>query len=394
MLNKVKFWGLVPAAGSGARLNSQLPKQYLSLGKQSMLEISICSLLACDIMDNVIVVLAAGDDHFQTLGLSDHPKINTCIGSDERFKSVYCGMQKLAELGAKPDDWVLVHDAARPCLTQDDLQTLIVALREDKVGGLLAVPLQDTVKRVSEGKVIETISREQLWRAQTPQMFRFGVLKKALENAIRNSSEKKISVTDEAMAIELLGLQPKIILGSQNNIKVTYAEDIAMAKSILAKKPTFRIGHGYDVHQFTENRKLVLGGVEVPYTKGLLGHSDADVVLHALCDALLGAVALGDIGQHFPDTKAEHKNRDSKEFLMQIYEKVKKEGFLLINADVTITAQVPKISPYILAMRECISEICAVDMTQISVKATTTERLGFVGREEGIAAYAVVLLER
>lgn len=386
--DKVRYWGIVPAAGVGSRMSTGLPKQYLALGHSTVIEHSLKPLLACEAISQIVVAIAADDVHWPQLSLAKQEKVFTCLGADERFKSVYNGLLTLAELGAKADDWVLVHDAARPCLKAHDLQNLMETLVKHPVGGILATPVRDTLKQGADQVIVQTLSRENLWQAQTPQMFRFHLLKTALETAI----ELNVNVTDEAMAIERLGYQPILVLGAQDNIKITYSEDLLMAKQYLAPKCNMRIGQGFDVHEFTEGRPLMMGGVEIPYKFGLKGHSDADVVLHALCDALLGAAALGDIGQHFPDTSDENEGRDSSEFLADIYQKITQQGYHLVNADVTIIAQAPKMAPHIQAMRERISAICAVELTQINVKATTTEGLGFVGRKEGIACQVVVLL--
>ncbi|MBX9706246.1 MAG: 2-C-methyl-D-erythritol 4-phosphate cytidylyltransferase [Gammaproteobacteria bacterium] len=385
---KLRYWAIVPAAGAGKRFGG-LAKQYQLIAGKPMLERTLEPLLANPEIDKVMVALAADDSHWSQLSVSNHPKILTCVGGAERADSVLCGLTALQTV-AQPDDWVLVHDAARPCLRAADLERLLTDVADSDVGGLLATPVADTLKRETNHQVKETLAREHLWQAQTPQMFRFGMLRTALQQA----QQQGITVTDEAMAVEALGQQPLLVQGSRDNIKITYPEDKQMAEQFFSAQSQLRIGHGYDVHQLGSNRKLIMGGVEIPHHLGLIGHSDADVVLHALCDALLGAAGLGDIGQHFPDTDATHKNRDSREFLRDIYRKIQSQGYCLVNADVTIIAQAPKLAQYLPTMRAHIAEDCETVVDCINVKATTTERLGFVGREEGIACEAVVLLKR
>jgi 2-C-methyl-D-erythritol 4-phosphate cytidylyltransferase/2-C-methyl-D-erythritol 2,4-cyclodiphosphate synthase len=383
-----RYWVIIPAAGIGNRFGAKIPKQYLMLGEKTVLETTLSVFLANQQIEKIIIAISPNDNLWQTLAIANNEKIITCIGGVERADSVQACLDKLNELSAQANDWVLVHDAVRPYLTQNKLNQLITKLSDEPVGGLLAMPVRDTLKKANNEQSMETISRDNLWAAQTPQMFRY----KILFDAMQMCANHHIVCTDEAMAVELLQYQPKFVLGALDNIKITYPEDLQLTNRKIEYTPNLRIGHGYDVHQFTDSKPLVLGGVEIKDNYGLLGHSDADVVLHALCDALLGALALGDIGHFYPDYSTENAGRDSKEFLQEIYHKVNQLGFKLLNADITILAQVPKLAPHIEKMRECISNICSVSASQISVKATTTEKLGFVGRKEGIAAHAVVLL--
>ena len=292
---------------------------------------------------------------------------------------------------AQPDDWVLVHDAARPCLSVDDLDRLLTELAEDAVGGLLAVPVSDTLKQADRaGRVAATVDRSQLWRALTPQMFRLGLLREALREALARGQ----IVTDEAAAMEAAGFTPQLIEGRADNLKITRPEDLALAEFYLTRgrSSTMRIGHGFDVHAFGPGEWVTLGGVRIPHTHGLIAHSDGDVLLHALCDALLGAAGLGDIGQHFPDNRAEFRNIDSRILLRQVVLLLREQRLAVGNVDTTIVAQAPRMASYISAMRENIAVDLQVSPGQVNVKATTTERLGYIGRGEGIAVHAVAML--
>jgi 2-C-methyl-D-erythritol 2,4-cyclodiphosphate synthase len=290
-------------------------------------------------------------------------------------------------------DWVLVHDAARPGVRKKDVQNLISAVMQDpsSCGGILALPVADTLKQSNgeEPIIKKTVSREYLWQAQTPQMFQLGQLKTAIEQARIKGTE----ITDEASAMEAMGFSPLLIKGSLDNFKITYQEDLATMEQLYRKESGMRIGQGYDVHQLVKGRPLILGGISIPNELGLLGHSDADALLHAITDALLGAAGLGDIGKHFPDTDPLYKNANSSDLLNKTYHLVQKKGFKLINLDATIICQSPKLSPYISRMIAKISEALAVDPSTINIKAKTNEGLGYLGNSEAIETQAIVLLQ-
>ena len=389
------YWGIVPAAGVGRRMGGENPKQYLELleGK-SILQSTLEIFINHPRIRGVVVVLSENDDCWSALGLQ-HPKLHTAIGGEERFHSVLNGLHYLAEL-TESDDWVLVHDAARPCLSHSDLDLLINTLGAHPVGGLLGFPVSDTLKRVdANNQVITTVDRRQLWRAYTPQMFPLQTLTQALEEGIA----KGLALTDEASAIEALGLQPQMVQGCPDNIKITHPEDLDQARLTLTlrknnmnHRPKIAVGQGYDVHRLVEDRPLIIGGVNIEHHLGLDAHSDGDVLIHALCDALLGAVGEGDIGRHFPDSDVRFKGIDSRELLRDVVGLLKKKGVTLANADITIVAQAPKMAPYLEQMRHFLSLDMESLPEQINIKATTTERLGFSGREEGIAVYAMVLV--
>jgi 2-C-methyl-D-erythritol 2,4-cyclodiphosphate synthase len=288
-----------------------------------------------------------------------------------------------------------VHDAARPCLESADVAALIAALEAGADGAVLAAPVVDTVKREHGGAVSDTVDRTGLWRALTPQAFALGELERALEEAARLN----IAVTDESQAMERKGLRPALVQGSAFNIKVTRAADLRAAARILqsAEKRTMsgrmRIGQGFDVHTFGGGDHVVLGGVRIAHDRGVIAHSDGDVVIHALCDALLGALGQGDIGRHFPDTDPKYRGADSRLFLRTVAALVREAGYGLVNADVTVLAEAPRIAAHRSAMAANLAEDLGVAPELINIKATTTERMGFVGRGEGLAAQAAVLLE-
>lgn len=365
---------------------SGVPKQYIPLNGLPLLSYALNLFSDFEKIAHVFVVVAPDDVAWKNLPRLSKVSFLPC-GGNTRAQSVANG---LAAMGTKVsgDDWVLVHDAARPCLKLVDLQRLINELGEDPVGGLLAVPIADTLKRSdTHDRVVTTEARKNLWAAQTPQMFRFELLQAALK-----ASEGV--VTDEAQAVECLGHAPKLIAGDPSNIKITFPADLALAQTILSNMPNtkLRIGQGFDVHALAENRPCIIGGVTIPFHLGLLGHSDADVLLHAICDSLLGAAGLGDIGQHFPDTDVRYKNINSRALLVAVGELLAANSRAVINIDATIIAQAPKIAPHIPAMIENIAVDLKLQPSQISIKATTTEFLGFTGRGEGIAASAISLI--
>jgi 2-C-methyl-D-erythritol 4-phosphate cytidylyltransferase/2-C-methyl-D-erythritol 2,4-cyclodiphosphate synthase len=392
-------WAVVPAAGRGARfesIQSNGPKQYARLAGATVLEWSLSALLHEPRVAGIVVALAADDTQWADLaGSMTASKIETTIGGATRQESVMSGLKTL-EGKAAGDDWILVHDAARPCLTSADLTALIDALEvgDDASntvnGALLAVPIHDTVKRERGGVAVDTVDRTGLWRALTPQVFPHGRLRQALEEA----ATLGLAVTDEAQAMERLGLPAQLVRGSSFNIKVTTVSDLVMAESILrgTEKNQMRIGQGFDVHAFGAGDHVVLGGVKIDYPKGVVAHSDGDVVIHALCDAVLGALGMGDIGQHFPDSDARYRGADSRVFLREVTAHMRAAGLELVNADVTVLAEAPRVAKYRAAMAENLAADLGVSARLINIKATTTERLGFIGRGEGLAASAAVLL--
>ncbi len=382
-----KFFTLIPAGGSGNRMGGDQPKQYRSVAGKPVLQHVLDTFLTTAEIDHTFLVVAPGNG-FPSM-ISAHDRLTVLPrGGNTRQDSVRNGLDAMRSLVAD-DDWILVHDAARPGLTRTMVLQLITALREDAVGGLLALPVVDTLKRAdTEGRSLGTVDREGLWMAQTPQMFRYGLL--------RDAMEQDQAFTDEASAVESMGLQPKIVPGHPRNFKITHATDMPLAELYLQtpsiSPSPFRIGQGYDCHALVAGRKLIIGGVTIGHPTGLLGHSDADVLLHAITDALFGAAGLGDIGRHFSDTDAKFAGADSRELLRKAVELVAQAGYRVGNIDATIIAQAPKMAPHIARMVAHIAEDVGLDSKLVNVKAKTNERLGYLGREEGIAAEAVALL--
>jgi 2-C-methyl-D-erythritol 4-phosphate cytidylyltransferase/2-C-methyl-D-erythritol 2,4-cyclodiphosphate synthase len=395
-----RLWAIVPAAGRGERFaaaaSPSIPKQYMPLRGKSVLEWSLRALLSEPRIHGIVVVLAAGDERWSEVARNlDSSKLLTAIGGAQRQDSVMSGLECLAA-SVQPDDWILVHDAARPCLSAKEIGALIDALEKnprdaagDTGGVVLAAPIVDTIKRETANG-LETVDRTGLWRALTPQVFAYAKLRQALQEAAAAGQ----AVTDEAQAMQRLGIRAALVPGSPFNIKVTRAEDLEMAAAILkmGESSQMRIGQGVDVHAFGAGDHVVLGGVRIAHSRGIIAHSDGDVVIHALCDALLGAMGDGDIGQHFPDSDPRYRGADSRVFLRVVAERMKSAGLQLVNADITVLAEAPRIAAHRGAMAANLAQDLRVAVAAINIKATTTERLGFIGRGEGVAAMASVLL--
>lgn len=392
-----RCWALIPCAGAGTRAGAAGPKQYQMLAGKPMVMHTLAAFAALPQIAQTLVVVSPDDVFFATQPLDAARFRVAACGGSTRAASVFNGLNDLLSQGAQAHDWVLVHDAARCLIEPAQIAQLLQVCLTDEVGGLLALPLPDTLKQASGERVIATLARADKWLAQTPQMFRIGSLIDALELA-------GDAVTDEASAIEALGLSPRLVPGSAQNFKVTYPQDFALADSLLksrqraasaerSKTMNIRIGEGWDIHALVAGRPLVLGGVEVPYHLGLLGHSDADALLHAITDALLGAAALGDIGTHFPDTDARFRGADSSVLLAEAARRVRAQGFDIGNVDSTVIAQAPKLMPFITAMRERIAQTLGVEVGQVNVKAKTSEKMGPVGLGQAIEARAMVLLK-
>ena len=405
-----RVWAIVPAAGRGARFaastEASAPKQYAPLLGATVLEWSLRALLAEPRVHAVMVALAADDARWPNIAARlASPKLQTTVGGANRQDSVANGLDALAAQAAD-DDWILVHDAARPCLSAADLGALLdaVGVQSDAAqpaagaanrdGAVLAAPVVDTVKR-ELGDHVATVDRQGLWRALTPQVFAFAQLRHALKEA----KLAGVEVTDEAQAVERLGLRATLVQGSPFNVKVTRLQDLATAADILkmtepkmTEGMSMRVGQGCDVHAFGEGDHVILGGVRIGHAKGVVAHSDGDVVIHALCDAILGALGDGDIGQHFPDSDPRYRGADSRVFLRVVAARMQAAGLRLINADITVLAEAPRIAAHRAAMAANLSADLGAAPQLINIKATTTERLGFIGRGEGLAALASVLL--
>ncbi len=376
-----------------AGADQALAKQYLPLAGATVLEHALAPFLSHAGVAGIVVVLAGEDERFRSLAVSSHARVSTAIGGAQRAHSVLNGLDSLANRAAA-HDWVLVHDAARPCLTLADLERLIAALEHDEVGGLLALPAGDTLKQQAgaQARSAGTIDRSRIWRAQTPQMFRFESLRTALREAVHQG----LAVTDEASAMEARGFAPRLVTGAARNIKVTVPEDLELAEAILhdrratATEAAMRVGMGFDAHRYGEGDHVMLGGVRIAHSRGIVAHSDGDVLIHALCDALLGAAGLGDIGQHFPDTDSQWRGAASTRFLEQVVQMLGSQGLRPASADLTLLAEEPRLAPHRDAIRATLAGLLGLDAARVNLKATTLERMGFIGRGEGLAAQAIV----
>ena len=398
------LYALVPCAGVGERAGAAGPKQYATVAGQALVAHTLAALARVPRLTATLVVLAPDDDQFerQLPGFAgDHAWVAR-VGGASRAETVANGLAELQGRGVMPHDWVLVHDAARCLLQPAWVDRLIDACADDEVGGLLALPLADTLKQaLAEGDVeraMATVGRSGKWAAQTPQMFRLGLLLPALRAA-------GPQVTDEASAVEALGHRPLLVRGDYRNLKVTWPADFELAERLLPRPETampdsstnlatLRIGEGWDTHALVTGRPLVLGGVTIPHSHGLLGHSDADALLHAITDALFGAAALGDIGRHFPDTDPAFRGADSGRLLAECARRVRAAGWAIVNIDATVVAQAPKLAPHIPAMVERIAALLGLVAGQINVQAKTAEKMGPVGEGRAIEARAVCLLVR
>jgi len=382
---------VVVAAGSGRRMGGTRAKQFLLLGGRPLLAHSLERLCGWPALDGLIVVAPASE--IDTVTSEILPRLaaikvlRVVEGGAERQDSVRNGLLALKE--AAPDDLVLIHDGVRPFLPVEKLEELCLAARPH--GAILAIPCKDTVKRVKGARITETLDRLSLVLAQTPQAFPFGMILMAHLKA----KDEGFAATDDASVAQNAGHEPKVVEGVSSNLKVTTPEDLHYAERLSGERnlPDIRIGHGFDVHRLVPGRALVLGGVTLEHELGLLGHSDADVLVHAICDACLGAAGLGDIGRHFPDNEQRWKGADSLKLLAMVREKIEERGALVANVDATLIAEAPKIAPHIPQMEKNIAAALGVGESAVNVKATTTEKLGFTGRGEGMAAEAVALLK-
>ncbi len=370
---------LLMAAGSGSRFGAAMPKQYLPLLGRPVLRHAAEALLAEGLVALIQPVCAEGEQARVADILAGLPVLPPVAGGATRQDSVRRGLEALA--GRAPAV-VLVHDAARAVLPAGQVARLLAALR-DHPGAIPAQPVADTLKRAEAGVIRETIPRAGLFRAQTPQAFRYPVLLAAHRAATAEA-------TDDAQLLEARGFAVALVPGSETNVKITFPEDLDRVAASMMGGLVPRVGTGFDVHRIKEGRPMVLCGVTVPGPLGLDGHSDADVGIHALCDAIYGALAEGDIGRHFPPSEAQWKDADSARFLVHAAGRIAARGGVLVNADVTLICERPKIGPHAAAMQERLAALLGVPAGRVGVKATTTERLGFTGRGEGIAAQAAV----
>ncbi|MEZ5804558.1 MAG: bifunctional 2-C-methyl-D-erythritol 4-phosphate cytidylyltransferase/2-C-methyl-D-erythritol 2,4-cyclodiphosphate synthase [Rhizobiaceae bacterium] len=381
-----KVAAVIVAAGRGERVGGDLPKQYRAIGGKAILARSVDAFLSHPDVDVVAVVIHPDHRALADAALGDAAgRLMLVEGGATRQASVLAGLQALHDIAPSK---VLIHDAARPFVDAAMIARTIGTIGERRAA-LPVLPVSDTLKRGDEsGMVVETISRDGLFAAQTPQGFPFQSIHAAHIEAARAG---RSDFTDDAAIAEWAKLPVRLVDGSPDNVKLTWAKDIDMADQRLfggTHFPDVRTGNGYDVHSFEPGDHVWLCGVRIPHGKKLSGHSDADVALHALTDALLATCGAGDIGSHFPPSDPQWKGAASRIFLEHAARIVRESGGRIANADVTLIAEAPKIGPHRAAMAAAIAGMLGIDASRISVKATTNERLGFIGREEGIAAIA------
>lgn len=384
---------IIVAAGRGHRFGGEMPKQYLEVHQQPLVRHAVQAFLDHPAIDLILPVIHPDDADILANALGGLDYLEPVAGGAARQDSVRNGLEGLA---SSAPDYVLVHDAARPMVAPALIDRVIEAL-QDTSGVIPGIAVVDTLKRADDdGIITDTVSRDGLWRAQTPQGFKYADLLAAHRSAIGQE------LTDDAAVMEASGYRVAVVLGDENNIKVTTPDDLMRMEEImsddsaqakLVRSPSFRIGSGYDVHKLGPGDHVTLCGVEITSERALIGHSDADVALHAVTDAVFGAIADGDIGSHFPPTDSQWRGASSDQFLAYACERMRERGFELSNIDLTIICEKPKIGPHRDAMRARLAEIAQIDVSCVSVKATTTERLGFTGRGEGIAAEAVIIIE-
>lgn len=371
MYKDKKVYAIIVAAGKGRRMG--FDKMLFKIDGVSVIEKSILAFENNSFTDGIIVV--AGDNISQISAISQKYKkvVNVVKGGSERAESVANGLSQT------PDGClVAVHDGARPFVS-DNIICSVIAAAYNHGAAIPCVAVKDTIKICTDNLVSRSLNRNELFITQTPQVFCCDTYKKLL------TENKDFTVTDDAQLFERANLTVAVCPGEYKNFKITTPDDIKKEKKM-------RIGHGYDVHKLVENRKLILGGVEIDYEKGLLGHSDADVLAHAISDALLGSMALGDIGKHFPDTDDAYKGADSLYLMSCVKKLLDEKGAEIENIDATILCQKPKLAAYIPTMRENIARTLSLPVDRVSVKATTEEGLGFTGSGEGIAVHSVCIV--
>jgi 2-C-methyl-D-erythritol 4-phosphate cytidylyltransferase/2-C-methyl-D-erythritol 2,4-cyclodiphosphate synthase len=380
----MRFSAVIVAAGVGARAGPGQAKQWRRLAGKAVARWSAETLLAAG-ADELVIVIGEGQEAQARDALAGLGGYKLAPGGAARSDSVKAGLAALAD---DDDQIVLVHDAARPLLAVDHVRRLLAAL-ETAPAAILALPLADTLKRDDgTGRIMATPSRVGLWRAQTPQGFRLGQLRAAY--AAWAAGEEP---TDEAMVLERAGGEVALVPGDPALAKLTFPEDFAMAELIAGAARTMRIGQGIDAHRFGPGDSVWLCGVQIAHSHALVGHSDADAGLHAITDAVLGAIGEGDIGDHFPPTDPQWRGASSDRFLLHAAGLVAQRGGRIVNVDVTLVCERPKIKPHRQAMRERLAELLGLELGAVSVKATTMEGMGFTGREEGLLAQAVAMVE-
>lgn len=377
---------LIVGAGRSDRLGGDIPKQYLTLAGLPLINITVAAFISHPAITSVRAVIRP--DHRalyeEAIAQQSSPKLLVPVdGGATRQQSVSLGLESLVDMAP---DLVLIHDAARPFVSFQIINRVIEALGRSK-GAIAAIPVNDTLKKSNGDFVATTVDREALWQAQTPQGFHFDDIFEA------HKSCEFSKLTDDAAVAEKAKMAVELVMGSHDNVKITTMDDFIKAERTFGGWE-YRTGAGFDVHRFCKGNEVILCGVKLPYTHSLKGHSDADVALHALSDALFGAVAAGDIGDYFPPSDPKWKNVSSDIFLDKACDTIRKQGAHIVNVDITIICEEPKIGPHRQAMRSSVATILKITEDRVSIKATTTEQLGFTGRKEGIAVNAVATVKR
>ncbi len=384
----MKITAIILAAGNSSRMNSNSSKLLMDVCSKTVIKRTLENFQNCETIDEIILVSRECDIDSLKKESSEISKVKAIVvGGENRQQSVFNGVS-----ACKHSDFVAIHDGARPFASIDDI-TRVCEMAINRGAAALAVKVKDTIKETDErNKVVKTPDRSNLWQVQTPQVIDFDTYMKAHEKAEMDG----MVFTDDCALVEYFGKEVYMCEGDYKNIKITTPEDIQIAVAFTKREgeAMLRIGHGYDVHRLVEERKLVIGGVEIQHEKGLLGHSDADVLLHAISDAVLGAAALGDIGTVFPDSDPKFCGADSLLLLSEVIKLVSRKGFEIVNIDATVVAQAPKINPFIFKMRENVARVCDILVENVSIKATTEEKLGFTGEKLGISAHSIVLLKK
>lgn len=375
---------LIVAAGSGDRFGGNVPKQYQDLGGIPILRRSVMAFLEHPLIDKVQVVISEAHRKLYEKAVEGLDLPAPTLGGSTRQDSVRLGLEYLAK-GAKPS-MVMIHDAARPLIDAATITAVRKALDQTR-GAIAAKPLVDTLKRGEQDVIETTIDRTNLWQAHTPQAFYFDDILAA------HRAAQGAKLTDDAAVAEKAGIKVSLVPSNPDNMKITNPDDLDRAARLLGHSfADVRTGFGFDVHRLIPGDKIILGGISIPHNRMLEGHSDADVVLHAVVDAVLGAMGAGDIGVHFPPSDPQWKGKESGHFVRHAVHMVNERGGIISHVDVTLMCEQPRIGPHRAAILKKMAELLEISQDRVSIKATTTERLGFTGREEGIAAQAVATL--
>lgn len=390
MRDKANTIAIIVAAGRGVRAGGDIPKQYQIVNGTSLIRLTVQSFLNHEDVDKVLVVWNPDDKDLYEKALGDLPLLDPVIGGQTRQQSVYFGL--LALKGLYPEK-VLIHDGARCFTPAQVISNVIEAIHLDtQTGAIPCLPVTDTVKRSTcdQKSIQSTVPRNNLWAAQTPQGFPFADILEA------HGASKDKNLTDDASVFEEVGMPVTLVAGDKTNIKFTNPEDFnqhqTQGLNMEYSQNEYRVGQGFDVHRFEEGDACILCGISIPHTQKLKGHSDADVALHALTDALLGSIGAGDIGDHFPPSEAKWAGAASDKFLTHAKDLIIQKQGVITHVDLTIICEAPKIGPHKAKMKAKVAEILGIDDGRVSIKATTTEKLGFTGRREGIAAQAVATI--